>query len=91
MKELADYYARLVSWYTLGGFKDEYGVEHKSGHHYKIDYWEVFNEVDFEHTMTPKQYTERYDAVVEALHRVAPHMKFAGVGLSGAVAKSRIF
>ena len=83
MKELADYYARLVSWYTLGGFKDEYGVEHKSGHHYKIDYWEVFNEVDFEHTMTPKQYTERYDAVVEALHRVAPKMKFAALALAG--------
>ncbi|MGD0223667.1 MAG: glycosyl hydrolase family 39 [Terriglobia bacterium] len=83
LKELADYYARLVSWYTLGGFKDEYGVEHKSGHHYKIDYWEVFNEVDFEHSMTPKQYTERYDAVVEALHRVAPKMKFAGLALAG--------
>ena len=83
MKELADYYARLVSWYTLGGFKDESGVEHKSGHHYKIDYWEVFNEVDFEHTMTPKQYTERYDAVVEALHHVAPKMKFAGLALAG--------
>ena len=81
MKELADYYARLVSWYTLGGFKDEYGVWHKSGHHYKIDYWEVFNEVDFEHQMTPQQYTERYDAVVEALHRVAPHMKFAALAL----------
>ena len=82
MKELADYYARLVSWYTLGGFKDEYGVWHKSGHHYKIDYWEVFNEVESEHSTTPEQYTDRYDAVVEALHRVAPHMKFAGLALA---------
>jgi len=81
MKELADYYARLVSWYTLGGFKDEYGTSHKSGHHYKIDYWEVFNEVEAEHRTTPQQYTERYDAVVEALQRVAPHMKFAGLAL----------
>ena len=81
MKELADYYARLVGWYTLGGFKDEYGVWHKADHHYKIDYWEVFNEVDLEHTTTPQQYTERYDAVVEALHRVAPHMKFVGLAL----------
>ena len=83
MKELADYYARLVSWYTAGGFKDEYGAEHKSGHHYKIDYWEVLNEIDFEHSMTPKQYTERYDAIVEAIRRVAPHMKFAGLALAG--------
>jgi len=82
MKELADYYARLVSWYTRGGFEDEYGVEHQSGHHYKIDYWEVFNEVDFEHSMAPQQYTDRYDAVVEALQRVAPQMKFAGLALA---------
>ncbi|MFZ0962770.1 MAG: glycosyl hydrolase family 39 [Terriglobia bacterium] len=82
MKVLADYYARLVSWYTLGGFKDEYNVWHESGHHYKIDYWEVFNEVDYEHSTTPQQYTERYDAVVEALHAVVPNMKFAGLALA---------
>ncbi len=81
MKELADYYARLVSWYMQGGFKDEFGVWHKSDHHYKIDYWEVFNEVDDEHSMTPKQYTAYYDAIVEAILRVAPHMKFAGMAL----------
>ena len=81
MKELADYYARLVSWYTQGGFKDEYGVWHPSDHHYKIDNWEVFNEVDDEHSMTPQQYTAYYDAIVEAILRVAPHMKFAGMAL----------
>jgi hypothetical protein len=57
-------------------------VTHKSGHHYQIDYWEVFNEVDFEHSTTPQQYTARYDAVVEALHRVSPHMKFAALALA---------
>jgi hypothetical protein len=81
MKELADYYGRLVSWYTMGGFKDESGVEHKSGHHYKIDYWEVFNEVEGEHQMTPQQYTERYDAIVAAVHKIAPQMKFAALAL----------
>ena len=25
MKEVADYYARLLSWYTKGGFTDEFG------------------------------------------------------------------
>ena len=83
MQELAGYYARLVSWYTLGGFQDEYGVEHHSGHHYKIDYWEVFNEIEGEHHMTPQQYTERYDAVVKAIRQVAPHMRFAGLALAG--------
>ena len=81
LKEVGDYYARLVSWYTQGGFKDEFGVWHKSDHHYKIDYWEVLNEADDEHSMTPKQYTACYDAVVEAIRRVAPQMKFAGMAL----------
>ena len=57
MKEVADYYARLVSWYTQGGFTDEFGKRHESGHHYKIDYWEVLNEVDGEHHMSPQFYT----------------------------------
>ena len=70
MKELGDYYARLVSWYVNGGFTDEYGTRHRSGRHFKIPYWEVLNEVDFEHKMTPEQYTARYDAIVAAIHRV---------------------
>lgn len=81
-KELGDYYARLVSWYVNGGFTDEYGKRHNSGHHYKIAYWEVLNEVDFEHQMTPEQYTRRYDAIVGAIHRVAPSMKFIGLALA---------
>ena len=48
-KELGDYYGRLVSWYVNGGFTDEYGKRHESGHHFKIPYWEVLNEVDFAH------------------------------------------
>ena len=82
LKELGDYYARLVSWYTEGGFTDEYGKRHESGHRYKIDYWEVFNEPDYEHNMTPEQYTARYDAVVAAIRRVAPRMKFVGISLA---------
>ena len=81
MKELTEYYVRLVSWYTLGGFKDEYGVRHESGHHYKIDYWEVFNEIDLEHHPNPQEYTKRYDAIVGALHHLQPQMKFAGLAL----------
>ena len=46
MKELGDYYERLVSWYVKGGFTDELGAQHKSGHHFKFDYWEVFNEIE---------------------------------------------
>ena len=82
MKELGDYYARLVSWYRNGGFRDEYGQEHRSGHHYKIPYWEVLNESDFEHNMTPQQYTERYDAIAAAIHQVSPDTKFVALALA---------
>jgi Glycosyl hydrolases family 39 len=81
-KELADYYSRLVSWYTLGGFIDELGVRHTSGYHFKIPYWEVFNEIDVEHQPTPQQYTASYDAVVGALHAIDPAMKFVGLALA---------
>ena len=77
-KELAEYYARLVSWYTRGGFVDENGKWHESDHRYQFHYWGVLNEVELEHQTTPEKYTQRYDAIVEAVRRVAPEMKFAG-------------
>jgi hypothetical protein len=81
-KEVADYFARLLSWYTKGGFTDEYGKRHESGHHYSIPYWEVLNEVDFEHRMTPQNYTRLYDAIVTAMKKVQPETKFVGVSLA---------
>ena len=79
MQEVADYFARIVSWYTKGGFVDEYGKRHESGHHYKVDYWEVLNEM--EHRMTPETYTRVYDAVVAAIRKVQPAMKFVALAL----------
>jgi hypothetical protein len=81
-KELGDYYARLVGWYVNGGFTDENGVRHDSGYHYKMPWWEVLNEVDFEHNMTPEQYTARYDAIVSAIHAVSPDTRFVGMALA---------
>jgi len=81
-KELGGYYARLVSWYVDGGFTDEDGVRHESGYHYELPIWEVLNEVDFEHKMTPEQYTERYDAIVSAIHKVSPTTEFMGLALA---------
>jgi hypothetical protein len=83
LKEVADYYARLVRWYTQGGFTDEYGKRHESGHHYKIAYWEVLNEINGEHQMTPQTYTRVYDAIVAVVHRVDPQIKFVGLALGG--------
>lgn len=82
MKEVADYYARLVSWYTHGGFTDELGKRHESGYHYSIPYWEVLNEIDFEHHITPETYTKLYDEVVLAMKKVQPDMKFVGMALA---------
>jgi len=81
-KELGDYFARLVSWYVNGGFTDELGKRHESGHRFKIDYWEVLNEPDIEHQTTPEQYTARYDAIVGAIQKVAPGIKFVGISVA---------
>lgn len=79
MKEAADYYARLLSWYEKGGLTDENGKWHESGHHYKFAYWEVLNEIDFEHHWTPEAYTKFYDAVTAAMRKVDPDIKFMAV------------
>jgi hypothetical protein len=78
-REVADYFARVVSWHVKGGFTDELGKWHESGHHYKVDYWEVFNEPDLEHGFDPQTYTKLYDAIVEAIHKVSPKTKFVGI------------
>ena len=81
-KELGDYFGRLVSWYTRGGFTDENGKKHESGYQYTFRYWEVLNEVDFEHSTTPEDYTKRYDAIVEGIRKVSPNTKFMGLALA---------
>lgn len=82
LKEISEYYARLVSWYVDGGFTDECGVYHYSGHHYDIEYWEVLNEVDSEHYIGPEFYNRLYDSITAAIHRVSPHTEFVGLALA---------
>ncbi|MDR6784479.1 hypothetical protein ABIE26_002132 [Pedobacter africanus] len=81
-KEVAGYFARVFSWYTKGGFTDELGKFHKSGHHYKFPYWEVLNEPDLEHRMSPQLYTRIYDAVVLELKKISPETKFVGISVA---------
>jgi glycosyl hydrolase family 39 (putative alpha-L-iduronidase) len=81
-KEIADYYARLLAWYTQGGFTDELGKRHESGHHYTISHWEVLNEPDLEYPADPQTYTRLYDAVVDAMRKVQPQTKFVGASLA---------
>ncbi|HEY4062134.1 MAG TPA: glycosyl hydrolase family 39 [Puia sp.] len=81
-RQVGEYYARLYSWYTKGGFTDELGKKHVSGHHYAIPYWEVLNEPDLEHRPTPEKYTRQYDAIVGAIKKVSPRTKFVGMALA---------
>ncbi len=81
-KEVGEYFARLLSWYTKGGFTDEVGKRHESGFHYSIPYWEILNEPEFEHLTTPESYTTIYDATVEAMRKVDPNIKFVGMALA---------
>src|SRR3546814_8320978 len=79
LKELGDYYARFFRWYTQGGFTDELGRYHPSGHDIQIPWWEVLNEPELEHGTTPEQYTRRYDAIVHAIKEVSPDTRFIGM------------
>lgn len=80
--QIGAYYARLYSWYTQGGFTDELGKRHQSGYHYNIPYWEVLNEVDYEHGNSAQSYTKEYDAIVTAIHQRSPGTKFVGMALA---------
>ena len=87
VKLFAEYQARLAAWYIQGGFQDEYGKRHVSGHHYNnIVYWGVLDETRVEHSLTSAQYTQIFDAVVAAVRQVAPNMKFIGLADDDAVA-----
>ena len=81
-KEVADYFVRLFSWYTKGGFTDELGKFHASKYHYRFDFWEVLNEPDLEHKIGPELYTKIYDAVVLAIKKIAPETKFVGISVA---------
>ena len=85
MKEVASYYARLLAWYTKGGFTDEFGKRHESGYHYSIPYWEVLNEVDFEHHFDAETYARLYDEIVLAMKEVEPDLKFVGLALAAPI------
>jgi hypothetical protein len=81
-QEVAAYYARILSWYTCGGFLDELGQRHDSPHRYKISWWEILNEPEYEHAISAKTYTTLYDAIANAIHQVSPETKFIGMSLA---------
>ena len=90
--EVARYIARLVSWFTNGGTKDECGNWHPSGHHHKWAVLSVLNEVQHEHfgpdnmgksgpsygVDAAKIYTTCFDAIVKESRKVYPTLEFVG-------------
>jgi hypothetical protein len=78
-EQVAEYFARIVSWYTQGGFTDENGKYHHSGYHYELPWWEILNEVDG--SWTPERYTRLSDAIIAAVRKVSPKTKFLGLSL----------
>ena len=91
-----EYFSRIISWYTKGGFVDELGVKHISNYSYAWKYWEVLNEVDAGESGTQcgslnnsaaaplcaRKYTEIYDGIVTVLHRDHPQLQFTGLVLA---------
>jgi hypothetical protein len=84
LKDLGDYYGRLVAHYVEGGFSDEAG-NFIPGHNWTISHWEVLNEIEGEHGLSPELYTRVYDAIVAGIRRWAPrgsaNMKFMALAL----------
>lgn len=89
-RELADYIARIVSWYTMGGFTDEFGERHTSGYYYKIPYLDILNEPEVEIGLSPESYTRLYDAIVEAVRKVSPRTKFIGLSAGQTLSPDRL-
>lgn len=81
-QEVAEYYGRVAAWYTAGGFRDEAGRFHASGHHDAIPWWEVLNEPEYEHALDMRAYTKLYDRVVAEVHKVSPATRFVGMSLA---------
>ncbi|MFD0558530.1 hypothetical protein FB566_4478 [Stackebrandtia endophytica] len=80
--EIAEYFHRVASWYIAGGFTDERGRRHESGHRHRFDYWEVLCEPDVGHQLSPQTYTRLYDEVVKRVRRLDPDMRFIGLSLA---------
>jgi hypothetical protein len=80
-KQIADYFVRLVQYYGKGGFTDECGTFHSSSRKYKLPLWEVFNEIEAEHSLSVEKYTTIYDVINLAVREEFPDMKFMGLAL----------
>ena len=89
--EAGEYFSRIVSWYTKGGFVDECGLQRSSGFRFRFATWEVLNEVDYSSPMQcpsptlpacAANYTRVYDGIVRVLRRDHPELAFSALVLA---------
>ncbi len=91
----AQFMARLVGWYNKGGFTDEKGVYHQSGHYGWVKYWEIWNEPksgwdipgnvpdrSYAPWMTPDRFANLYDVTSTAMKAVDPTILTGGPAIN---------
>ncbi len=93
--EYAAYLARLVGWYNKGGFTDEKGVYHKSGHYGWVHTWEIWNEPSSSgelpvpvpdktaQFLDPVSFARLFNTVVAAMRAVDPTIIVGGPAING--------
>lgn len=74
--------ANLVRYFNTGGFTDA-GTHYQSPTPYPVTWWGIFNEPDI-NGVTASEYVMLYNAVVPAMARADPSIKFVAVELAGA-------
>jgi hypothetical protein len=86
------YFSRVLDWYQKGGFVDELGRRHRSGHNYSFGFLEVLNEVNLHADVyigpTPldsiRNYIRFYDGVAKVVRANHPGIKLIGNCMAGA-------
>ena len=79
LSQVGEYYANFISYYTAGGFTDARTGNRYDGFHYNIPWFEFGNEMEYK--QTPAVFSHQHDVVTAAVAKVAPAMKFLGLGL----------
>eukprot|EP01052_Picozoa_sp_SAG31_P017321 SAG31_NODE_1180_length_9525_cov_4.989497_6_plen_415_part_00 len=69
------WFSNILDWYCRGGFTDERGAYHHSGHNYTFGYLELLNEMDL---LAGENYIRWYDGVVAVVKARHPTIKFIG-------------
>jgi len=87
---LGEHFSRVLDWYSRGGFTDEFGRYHHSGHNISFGYLEVLNEIDINPHFAyggplnaTRRYIKLFDGVATVVKQRHPSIKFVGNCLSG--------